>query len=293
MSMDLWVFDVGRGLCVAVRSPNGYLCVIDCGCSDDFSPIEWLATQEWTHHKKFNLAKLIITHPHVDHIADIETVTNRLKPYMILRRKDLDWKKVISGGSNQSTAMRHYMENYMPPEYNSTVNDTDKPDWGDGFAISSYCLGEAKASEISATDSAYVNNTSYVNVITYRNYCFALPGDIESEGMAALLGQSQGLCSAIKSGVDFYLSPHHGHPSGFSTEWFNVAGATRIMNIASERRKSEREEESQTKADTRYSDNNFCCGNNREQKRLVSTKTHGHIRIWVTDDGQWGWEASK
>jgi beta-lactamase superfamily II metal-dependent hydrolase len=291
--MDLWIFDVGRGLCVAVRSPNGYLCIIDCGCSDDFSPIEWLAAQEWTHHKNFKLAKLIITHPHVDHIADIENITNRLKPFMILRRKDLNWKKVTSGGSNQTDAMKHYLKSYMPPEYNSTVKDSDKPDWGDGFELRSYCLDETKAAEISETDSAYVNNTSYVNIIKYKNYRFALPGDIESEGMTALLGQSQGLCSAIKSGVDFYLLPHHGHASGFSTEWFRLAGATKIMNIASERRKGKHEEVSSTKADTRYSDSNFCRGNNREQKRLVSTKTHGHIHIWVNDDAKWGWEATK
>lgn len=174
MSMDLWIFDVGRGLCVAVRSPNSYLCVIDCGCSDDFAPIEWLATQEWTRHRNFKLAQLIITHPHVDHIADIERVTKKLKPFMILRRKDLDWKKVTSGGSDQTAALKHYMENYMPPKYNSTVNDADKPVWGDGFMLSSYYLGERNASEISATDSAYVNNTSYVSILKYKNYCFAL-----------------------------------------------------------------------------------------------------------------------
>jgi len=293
MSTDLWIFDVGRGLCVAIRSPNGYLCVIDCGRSDDFSPIERRATQEWTCHKNYKLAKLIITHPHVDHIADIETVTNKLKPFMILRRKDLDWEKVISGGSYQTAVMKHYMKNYMPPEYNSTVSDADKPDWGDGFVLSSYCLGESKTAEISGTDSAYVNNTSYVTIITYQNYRIALPGDIESEGMAALLQQSQGLRSAINSGIDFYLSPHHGHASGFSSEWFRIAGPTRIMNIASERRKSEREGESKTKADSRYSDKNFCNGNNRDDRKLVSTKTDGHIHIWITDDGKWGWEATK
>jgi beta-lactamase superfamily II metal-dependent hydrolase len=291
--MDLWVFDVGRGLCVAVKSPNGYLCVIDCGCSDDFSPIEWLATQEWTRHKNFKLAKLIITHPHVDHIADIENVTRYLKPFMILRRKDLNWKKVTSGGSDQTASMRHYVQTYMPPEYNAEVKEENKPNWGDGFLLSSYSLDERKAAEISATDSAYVNNTSFVTILKYKAYCFVLNGDIESEGMAALLQQNHNLRSAVSSGVDFYLTPHHGHASGFSIDWFKQAGLTNVMNIASERRKRQEKDGSQTEVDGRYSQDPFCGGNNLEGRRLISTKGDGHIYIQIADDGKWSWEARK
>ena len=129
MSMDLWVLNVGRGLCVAIRSPNGYLCVLDCGRSDDFSPIDWLAGQEWTRHEGFKLAKLIVTHPHVDHLADIENVTRCLKPFMILRRKkeDLNWQKVTSGGGDQTAVKKHYVDTYMPPAYSLTIEDKDKP----------------------------------------------------------------------------------------------------------------------------------------------------------------------
>ncbi len=295
MSVDLWVFNVGRGLCVAIRSPNGYLCVMDCGRSDDFSAIEWLASQEWTKHKGYKLSKLIITHPHVDHIADVENVTRNLQPFMILRRKknDLNWEKVIGGGSDETAAMKHYVDTYMPPKYNLTIEDKDKPDWGNGFTLHCYCLDENDAENISGTDSAYVNNTSYVTILKYKRYCFALSGDIESDAMAALLGDSRSLCTAIGSGVDFYLTPHHGHESGFSNEWFNTAGATRIFNIASERRKGRGEDDSKTKADARYSQDDCCKGNNREGRKLVSTKEDGHIHIWISDDGKWGWKGVK
>jgi hypothetical protein len=154
-------------------------------------------------------------------------------------------------------------------------------------------LDQGKAAQISATDSAYVNNTSFVTVVKYKGYCFVLNGDIESEGMAALLQQRQELCSAISSGVNFYLAPHHGHPSGFSTEWFKQAGLTSIMNLASERRKREGEDEGQTKVDSRYSQDDFCKANNREGRRLVSTKADGHIHIQISDDGKWSWDARK
>jgi len=277
MSVDLWIFNVGRGLCVAVRSPNGYLCLVDCGRSDDFSPIAWLARQQWTRHKGYKLAKLIITHPHVDHIADIETLTASLKPFMILRRRDLNWAKVTSGGNDQTAAMQHYTRRYMPPEYSAPVSDHDKPDWGPGFSLEAYRLNELTVARISNTDSSYVNNSSFVLILKYLNYTLVLNGDIECEGMCALLQQEPRLCASIQSGVDFYLAPHHGHSSGFCSSWFEKAGRTQIFNIASERRKSPKEDDSHVKVDSRYSQEAYCLGNNREGRRLVSTLSLIHI----------------
>ncbi len=291
MSMDLWVFNVGRGLCAAVRSPNGYLCVVDCGRSDDFSPIGWLAQQEWTSHKNYKLAKLVITHPHADHIADIETVTATLKPFMILRRKDLNWKKVTSGGSDQTAAMQHYIKHYMPPAYNEPIPDNQKPDWGGGFVLRAYRLNEATVAKISKTDSSYVNNSSFVLILKYMDYTFALNGDIECEGMCALLQQEPGLCTTIRSGVDFYLAPHHGHGSGFCSSWFHKAGPTKIFNIASERRKLPNEDDSRVKVDSRYSQEAYCKGADPEGRRLLATKSDGHIHVGIDHDGKWSWEG--
>ncbi len=292
MSIDVWIFDVGRGFCAAIRSPNGHLCLVDCGCSDDFSPVKWLSGKQWTPRKGYALTKFIVTHPHIDHISDIENLTQHLEPSMILRRTNLSWDKVTSSGSGETDIMSHYVSHYMPPEYDHTVPDTEMPAWGNGFTLMSRRLGETKAVEVSATDSAYVNNSSFVTVLKYLNFCIVFPGDIQSEGMAALLEQSQGLRSVISGGVDFYITPHHGHASGFSSDWFKVTGATNILNIASERRKRQGEDESQTKVDPRYSQEAYCHGNNREERRLVSTKT-GHIHLWVADDGGWGWEQSR
>ncbi len=290
MSLDMWVFDVGRGLCVAFRTPNGYLYLVDCGCSDDFSPIGWLSRQTWTRLNGYSLAKLVITHPHCDHIADIATVTALLQPSIILRRKDLDWSRVTSSGSDTSAEMRHYVQTYMPPQYNEPATI---PDWGDGCGVESFNLDVAKISEVSKTDSAYVNNSSLVTIVLYKGYCLAVTGDIEAEGMAALLRQSQGLRGAIAAGVHFLVTPHHGHPSGFSVDWFAASGPTKIMNIASERRRTEGEDEAQTSVDSRYSQDGYCAGNNREGRKLVSTKTDGHIHVCVADDGKWDWQASK
>ncbi len=295
MSMRLWVFDVGRGLCIAVRSPNGYLCVVDCGNSDEFSPIKWLSTQVWTRHEGYKLTEIIITHPHFDHIADIENVSILMPPFMIVRRTDLDWAKVTSGGSDRTTAIKHYVSNYLPPQslYTNTVTPANLPNWGDGFELKTYRLNRDTVARISGTDSEYVNNSSYIIIIKYKGYCFAIAGDQHSNALEALLKENEGLRSDISSGVDFYITPHHGHKSGFCSYWFAVAGATRKFNIASEKLKGREEDEASTAVDDRYSQDAYSKGQNPEGKKRVTTKTDGHITVSIADDGKWSWSKIK
>ncbi|KKK56282.1 hypothetical protein LCGC14_3066080, partial [marine sediment metagenome] len=112
MSLDVTIYNVGRGACVAISTPNGYLCLIDCGCSDEFSPVDWLAGQKWTQYEGYELAKLIITHPHEDHVADIQKISAKLRPQLIQRRKDIDW-----GRASITTATSHYKDGYCPGTY--------------------------------------------------------------------------------------------------------------------------------------------------------------------------------
>jgi len=304
MSLSLWVFDVGRGLCVAIRTPNNHLVVIDCGCSEDFSPILALAqySKFWTGREGFALTELIITHPHTDHIADIATVSRLLPPAFILRRQDLDWRRLTSNAT-PSEALGHYAQKYLAPNYPPPLPYTTPSVWGDGMSLWTYCLHEATASKLSKTDSAYVNNTSIVTVIKYRAYTIVVHGDIEAEGLDALLAQEPGLIGLVAAnrgvfgqlvaGVDFLITPHHGHASGFSNAWFRLTGPTRICNIVSERRLGPGEDPKQAEIDSRYSDAKYSLGVNAEQRRMVSTKTVQALEILIADEGKWSWNVTK
>jgi beta-lactamase superfamily II metal-dependent hydrolase len=301
MSASVMIFDVGSGQCVALRTPNNHLVLIDCGCSDSHSPVLELARigRLWTGRNGYALTQLIVSHPHTDHIADIERITRFLPPSMILRRIDLDWARVA--GSSPSAALRHYTGNYLPPEYTAPIPAGTQPDWGDGFTLQSFWLENARARTASSSDNSYVNNTSIVSIAKYKGYTFAFTGDMETDGMGALLSADLGLCLAIMKtsdlfnqpagGVDFYIAPHHGHPSGFSTNWFNITGPTRILNIVSERRLALGEDPSRARVDSRYSDLAYSFGRNREGRRMVSTRADGNISITINDDGTWTWQA--
>lgn len=64
MTPRILIHDVGHGQAVHAWTPTGELVVIDLGCSSAFSPLEWLSGQSKT------IDKLIITHPHGDHIDE-------------------------------------------------------------------------------------------------------------------------------------------------------------------------------------------------------------------------------
>jgi hypothetical protein len=218
---------------------------------------------------------------------------------VIVRRQDLNWQRVLQA-SIDSAEMQHYVNRYLVSKDWGPV--IAPPDWGDGMTLQTFSLDNQTAEEISGSDSAYVNNTSIVTVLKYKSYTFCVLGDIEAEGVKSLLqkeslrtalGFSGTLQQAIRSGVDFLVTSHHGHPSGFSIDWFNLTGPTKKFNIASERRKHAGEDDSQTQVDGRYSRPEYCLCQNREGRMLVSTKSDGHIHISISDDGKWDWEAGR
>ena len=67
---ELYVWDVGDGAAIYVKTPNGKNVVIDCGASDDFSPTEYLKNSLGVTQIDY----LIISHPHKDHIKDFENI---------------------------------------------------------------------------------------------------------------------------------------------------------------------------------------------------------------------------
>ena len=299
MALEIKVFNVRRGLCVFIRTPNNYGILIDCGSSDDFSPIQFIKRclppcNPWGFYP---LSAFILTHPHSDHISDLINLHTLYTPAILFRQPDLDWNRIRK--SNQTNVIFDYYREFFFPPCDYDNNSFQYPNWGDNMSLNVYALPPYEAEIISNNDSEYTNNTSIVTIIKYRNYCFAINGDILAGGMNRLLQLNNSLTQAIlgyrdvsgiyRGGVDFYLCPHHGHESGFSEIWFAWSGPTRRFNIASERRKGQNEKPEQTAISPKYSMEKYCLGWNFEDKKLVSTKSGNHINIEVHDNGKWAW----
>ena len=298
MALEMIVFNVERGLCVFIRTPNNYGILIDCGSSADFSPIDYIKTlpacQNW---QGCPLALFILTHPHSDHISDIENLHKNFCPSIIRRQEGLNWEKIRK--SNQSnTAFDYYINSVLVPTNPFSPPTIVYPYWGDGMQLYTYALPPNMAEEISSTDSEYANNSSIITILTYKGYCLAITGDILADGMAAILNHFQELRLNIieyesdgmkRGGVDFYICPHHGHKSGFSDKWFFWAGPTKALNIVSERRKGPNEKPEQTAVYDKYYRDECCLGRNDKNIKVLSTKSGHHIEIKIHDGGNWAW----
>ena len=68
-TLRMIVWNVKRGNAISLHLPNGKTVMIDCGNSDDCSPVDSLNKQ-----KINKIDWLVISHPHTDHMADLGTI---------------------------------------------------------------------------------------------------------------------------------------------------------------------------------------------------------------------------
>ena len=88
--LELIVFHVGHGLSVAlIEKPANYVTLVDLGASSGFTPLKELRLR---FQVKPDL--LYITHPHADHLDDVETALNRTFAPLAINFQDYDWDDV-------------------------------------------------------------------------------------------------------------------------------------------------------------------------------------------------------
>lgn len=201
--MKLIVFAVEQGMCVYVRTPNDCGILIDCGKSESFSPAAWLA-----EHEAPSLSapiSLVVTHPHENHVKDMDAVVRLLFPTLLCS------------------------DSHEPAEA--------LPDFG--ASVRCFSLSRAEAEELGGDA---LNNRSVVTVISYvsaEDYSWkvVIAGDNQANGWEALLANSE-FCKAIK-GADFFVTSSHGQDSGFCAELFKTMGKP-LANISCSRAGGER-----------------------------------------------------
>lgn len=266
------IFNVERGFCAFVRSPNNYGLLVDCGSSSGFSPIKHIADNETQDLEKFNdrkLAYFIVSHPHDDHISDIRRLTN-FYPALIYGR-DYDWDEI------KDPEHKFEYENldiYSKWKAGLSTYEGSPIDWGMEIWENGLSVSEAK--EINSDRQAFVNNSSVVLMLKYRGWKIFFPGDLETDGWEKLLERSD-FQTAI-SGTDFFVTSHHGHKSGYSPQIYEVMGKP-CINIVSEKRGEE--------VCDAYSEMEHAKGIEfgGQTRRMLTTRRDGSILIEIPDEG--------
>jgi beta-lactamase superfamily II metal-dependent hydrolase len=175
MTLRVLIHNVGHGQSIHSFTPAGEVVVIDLGCSDTFSPLEWLKNQTET------IDSLIITHPHGDHIDEILKLDSmEFRVRQLWRPKWLPKEDVYNQNQASYTEkLDRYFE--MSDSYNQPIPDNERvgnPIVSGGVSI------ENHASESCAVSN--INNHSFVVVFSYSGSKVIIPGDNEPASWRAL-----------------------------------------------------------------------------------------------------------
>lgn len=299
--MKIVIFNVSAALSAYVEFGNRNV-VIDLGKSSDFSPVNDFLLPLFRKRERDNnplepkpkqecytINQLIISHPHKDHLNDIQDFDKYFNPILLTtpNAKDTDselninWSHINTPDDEDVLYLKNMMTNRNPP---LAVTDPYK-------MTLAYLYPKAVEDDATLDSESYTNNVSLAVYINDR-YSILFPGDLQKEGMKALLNgttknkQGKTLKNKLQTfGVDFLVAPHHGLQSSFSTDLFNAMKGekTRKLNIVPEKPNKD----DNRNVDTRYASTEYCAAENnlstKESPACQRKTSNGHI--YIDDDG--------
>lgn len=274
---ELYVWNVEDGTSIYAKTPNGKNVVIDCGASDDFSPVEHINNELNVQEIDY----LIISHPHKDHIKDLDGIERYYDSDVgVLRRSGYITKDLMIRSNEDlkdDECLGKYFE--LSDRYTGDVKREESPrysNWGDGCVFK--CFNN-KYSEDGAVNNSTINNLSVVTFVRFGNNTVLYGGDMEEEGWEEMLTKDR--FKEFLKETTIYIASHHGNKSGFSSELFEHLKPK--LTIISAGKKHDYD------AANEYRDHTTGMGvfkdGGQETRWIVTTRNDGHIHITLYDDG--------
>ncbi|GAB0481667.1 hypothetical protein KML24007_04130 [Alistipes indistinctus] len=213
---EVIVWDVQHGLAIYIKSPNGRHIVIDLGTGDysgnnaSFSPLRHL----YANYGVRQIDTLIITHPHLDHIDDIN-LADSLSPKSLTCSRAISEELIMDGVLEKDKPkyrrfidMRDRYSNDIPNDSPEALTNPDN--WG-GMSISTFAP--------LSYDGANINNYGIITVIEYAGVTIVIPGDNEEGNLADFMKRP--IFKSVIKDAHILIAPHHGRKSGFNTDFAN------------------------------------------------------------------------
>lgn len=209
--MDAVFWDVDHGS-AAYFKINDKIIIIDLGAGSyvdsDFSPLIHLKSK----YKINEIHYLIITHPHRDHLDDIENL-KYFKVRNIIRPTHLTERDIVAGNkSDDFYLIKKYLElnKRCPNPLSATSKYMQIPIENGVIQIFSPNLSPVNN----------LNNHSLVTIITFLGKKVLIPGDNENNSWIELLKNP--IFRKSITGTNIFVAPHHGRESGICKALFDV-----------------------------------------------------------------------
>jgi len=269
--LELIVFNVGHGLSVALAErPSQYVTLIDLGADTGFTPLKHLALK-----LKLKPDVIYITHPHADHIDDIETALDETFRPLGVFYQDYDWDDVKKRERKELA--------YKIDKFLQLTRLVPRTQYAGGGSLSLWHFTPQNARKAFA-EASYVNNSSLFIIYTWRDFKIAIAGDLESGAMDAMLNSPGFVTNASKT--DILVPSHHGHKNGFPASWVEKIGKPHISIISVQ--------EADQSVDSRYASADFARGVNigGTVRNRLTTRSDGNVCVtmWYATNGSPTWK---
>ena len=280
MSMTVKFYDVEHGSCTHIITPNGKHYLVDIGTKSNRSISHHLK------HKYFQyqgcIDYLIITHPHIDHIADLENLyAYGIKPRVLWRDKDA-FPLNISYSDLPTQVSLKKKANEMNDEYTSSIGDSESPtnsSFNGGVEIDLY-----PASVVGA-EKDDLNFFSCVVALRYAGFKIVLTGDNPASKLEDML-KGNGFRQSI-GGATVLLAPHHGRDSDFCESF--VKAVNPILTVFSDKAI---QHETQAHAAQKYYNLTRGTTWSGTLRSVFTTRNDGTITFTFNSDDTWSINTS-
>ena len=254
-TMTVW--DVQLGLAIHVKAPNGKYIVIDLG-TGTYNPSP-LMKRMWD-----NIAYMIITHPHLDHISDI--LNFDINAPKILCRPPLLTNEEVMEGVRQCDRAKFEKYCQINDRYNSPVKYDDENYTGNP---NNYGGLEIQTFSTSLCDHSNFNNFSMITVFQFSGIKVVVCGDNEKDSFDKLMKESD-FKNAVRS-ADVLVAPHHGRESAYHSEFVSLVNPR--ITIISDTTKSD------ASAVDKYTQRSRGWTVRGEERKCLTTRNDGNITV--------------
>jgi hypothetical protein len=327
LASHIFIFSVGRGLSIFIRLPSNQGILYDLGYAPntEFSPIDFLNENIMPHlswhtdetNNSHNLAQMVISHPHADHLSEIDSVLESHRfnnPSLLTCPHDrgagesADFSRIENDDNIAlMSSYRRLIGQRNPPlqTFRNSFQGVPNVEYG------IYFMNPSRVNELHPkNDHHYVNGLSICLYYRHGNQNILLTGDITPKVFKEAINDDEGSEKRFTSfdnsdssynwhsktsnqpcigkhlnevGLNLLVAPHHGLESCFCEDLYNyIEGGKVDLHILSEKR---HKSESDGKVDARYSSEVYSHGHNvdvngtTEFRRKITTVNYDHILI--------------
>lgn len=238
-TLKIWFMDVGHGDSAYIELPNGAKIMIDCGGYDKW-PSKVLKYYRITRTDnpipnvpgKYGLDRLIISHPHGDHISDIESIHDDVGFYLLsggyrgfidkIPIESIDYRK---RGQAPAKKFIEVVKEYCGQYDKVKDRSSSAPEI---FKISCDRF-------IDYEENIDLNEISFLTSITFYDHKVLFMGDLTKTGIDKILNSSKGESfKSFVSGATVVKIAHHGRQNGCSSELFELIGKKPLIGVVSD-----------------------------------------------------------